>query len=99
MVETINGVQIGPGATLLTRMPLLHSSCAKPPVKLAIAPLVAAYASNVGLGMSEFTELVLMIDPPAFICGSAALQMRNIAVMLISNVLTHSSSGISSRAS
>ncbi|MNP60725.1 hypothetical protein D3C76_1558330 [compost metagenome] len=42
MVETISGVQIGPGATLFTRMFFGPSICARPAVKLAIAPLVVA---------------------------------------------------------
>jgi hypothetical protein len=72
MVAGINGVQIGPGATLLTRMPRSPSSWARPAVKFAIAPLVVAYGSSVGRGMSELMELVLMIDAPAPKCGSAA---------------------------
>jgi len=42
MVEGISGVQIGPGATALTRMPLPASIWASPPVKFWIAPLVVA---------------------------------------------------------
>src|SRR4051794_36079772 len=41
MVEGINGVQIGPGATAFTRMPLPPSIWAKPAVKLETAPFVA----------------------------------------------------------
>ncbi|MEG0883099.1 MAG: Fe/S-dependent 2-methylisocitrate dehydratase AcnD, partial [Janthinobacterium sp.] len=39
-------------------------------VKLAIAPLVVAYGSSVGLGESELIELVLMIELPLAIDGS-----------------------------
>lgn len=42
MVEGMSGVQIGPGATLFTRMPRSPSSCARPALKLATAPLVVA---------------------------------------------------------
>jgi len=38
----ISGVQIGPGATVFTRMPFSAASTAKPFVKFTIAPLVAA---------------------------------------------------------
>jgi hypothetical protein len=37
-----SGVQIGPGATALTRMPRCATSWAKPLVNVLIAPLVAA---------------------------------------------------------
>ena len=49
-----------------------------------------------GLGLSALIEVVLMIALPGFMCGSAALVIRNIAPMLVSNVLSHSSSLISS---
>ena len=39
---TTSGVQIGPGATALTRMPRSATSCARPFVNVLIAPLVAA---------------------------------------------------------
>ena len=42
MVEGISGVQIGPGATAFTRIPLLPSIWARPAVKLETAPLVEA---------------------------------------------------------
>ena len=42
IVEGISGVQIGPGATQLTRMPFSASNWAKPPVKFWMAPLVVA---------------------------------------------------------
>jgi hypothetical protein len=42
IVAGMSGVQIGPGATALTRMPRSMVSCASPLVKLTIAPLVAA---------------------------------------------------------
>src|SRR6267378_6163974 len=60
----INGVQIGPGATQLTRMPLSASSCARPAVKLAIAPFVVAYASSSGDGCLELMEAVLTMALP-----------------------------------
>ena len=37
-----SGVQIGPGATALTRMPRSATSCASPLVNVLMAPLVAA---------------------------------------------------------
>ncbi len=39
---TTSGVQTGPGATQLTRMPRSISSWASPFVKVTMAPLVAA---------------------------------------------------------
>ena len=65
-------------------------------MKFAIAPLVVAYGSSVGFGWSAFTDAVLMIDAPASMCGSAALQRRNIAAMFVSKCRSHSSSGMSS---
>ncbi len=38
----MSGVQIGPGATPLTRMPLSTSACDSERVSATIAPLVAA---------------------------------------------------------
>jgi hypothetical protein len=86
MVAGIKGVQIGPGATLLTRMPFSPTIWAKLAQKFAIAALVAAYGASVGLGMSEFTDELPMMDEPGFMCGIAALQRRNIAPMLVSKV-------------
>ncbi len=40
-VEGIKGVQIGPGATALTRMPFSTSAFASERVKATMAPLVA----------------------------------------------------------
>ena len=73
MVAGISGVQIGPGATELTRMPFSPSSWARLAEKLAIAALVAAYGARVGTGMSEFTEELPMIEEPGPMCGTAAL--------------------------
>jgi hypothetical protein len=42
MVAGIKGVQIGPGATLFTRIPLSPNSGAKLAEKFAMAALVAA---------------------------------------------------------
>jgi hypothetical protein len=38
-----------------------------------IAPFVVAYASKVGLGMSELIDAVLMMALPRRMCGTAAL--------------------------
>src|SRR5579884_3331894 len=73
IVDGISGVHIGPGATLLTRIPFSPSSCARLAEKLAIAALVAAYGARVGLGASEFTDELPMIDEPGDMCGNAAL--------------------------
>src|SRR5215212_4765601 len=96
MVAGISGVQIGPGATLFTRIPFSPSSWARLAVKLAIAALVAAYGARVGFGMSEFTEELPMIDEPAAMWGSAALQRWNMAEKFVAMVRSHSSSGTSS---
>jgi hypothetical protein len=69
----MSGVQTGPGATALTRIPCGARSCASDMVKVAMAPLVVAYGSSVGNGVIASTELVLMIDPPGRMCGTAAL--------------------------
>jgi hypothetical protein len=67
IVEGINGVQIGPGATALARMPFFASICARPPMKFWIAPFVVAYASSQVAGhqygfpacfLDEFLDLV-----------------------------------------
>ena len=42
IVDGIDGVQIGPGATQFTRIPFPASNWAKPPVKFWMAPLLAA---------------------------------------------------------
>ena len=72
-MDGISGVQIGPGATLFTRMPRSPSSPARLAEKFAMAALVAAYGASVGDGMSEFTDELQMIAAPARRCGSAAL--------------------------
>jgi hypothetical protein len=46
IVDGISGVQMGPGATLLTRIPLSPNSCARLARKLATAALVAAYGAR-----------------------------------------------------
>src|SRR3954464_13479795 len=96
MVEGISGVQIGPGATLLTLIPRSPRSCARLAEKFATAAFVAAYGASVGFGMSEFTDELPMIDDPADRCGSAALQRWNIAEKLVAIVWSHSSSEMSS---
>jgi hypothetical protein len=73
IVEGISGVQIGPGATLLTRIPRSPRSCARLAEKFAIAAFVAAYGDSVGEGLSEFTDELPMIDALSFMCGNAAL--------------------------
>src|SRR3954447_6745360 len=99
MVAGINGVQMGPGATLLARMPLSAYICASDAEKFAIPALVIAYGASCGLGMSEFTDDELMIDPPGGMCGTTSLQRTNIAVRLVASVWSHSSSLTSSRVS
>ncbi len=47
---TCNGVQIGPGATALTRMPRSANCAASPLVRFANAALVAAYCSKLVVG-------------------------------------------------
>src|SRR5918997_1778858 len=96
MVAGISGVQIGPGATLFTRIPFSPSSWARLAVKFAIAAFVAAYGARVGDGMSELTDELPMIAEPGAMCGTAALQRWSIASTLVRNVYPHSSSGISS---
>src|SRR3954451_18572421 len=86
MVAGMSGVQIGPGATLLTRMPCSPRSCARLAQKLAIAALVAAYGASCGDGMSEFTDELPMMEDPGFMCGTAALARRNKARTLVSKV-------------
>jgi hypothetical protein len=86
IVDGISDVQIGPGATLFTRIPRSPSSCARLAVKLAIAAFVAAYGASVGDGLSEFTDELPMIADPGFMCGTAALHRWNIAEMFVANV-------------
>src|SRR3954469_8277243 len=96
MVAGISGVQIGPGATLLARMPFGPSIWAMLPMKFAIAAFVAAYGRSVGAGWSDCTDVVAMIDAPGFMWGTAALVRLNSALRLVASVWSHSSSGISS---
>jgi hypothetical protein len=70
MVAGIKGVQIGPGATLFTRIPFSPNSCAKLAEKFAMAALVAAYGASVGEGISDFTDELPITDDPGPICGS-----------------------------
>ena len=56
MVDGISGVQTGPGATLLARMPFSASSWASEAVKFAMPALVIAYGARFGLGWSELTD-------------------------------------------
>src|SRR5688572_25193239 len=79
MVAGMSGVQIGPGATLFTRMPFSASICASEALKLAIPALVIAYGARFGLGWSEFTDDEFMIDAPGCMWGSASLVRVNIA--------------------
>ena len=67
-VAGISGVQIGPGATLFTRIPRSPSIPARLAAKFAIAAFVAAYGASVGDGISEFTEELPMIDDPGRMC-------------------------------
>ncbi len=76
MVDGISGVQIGPGATLLTRIPLSPSNWARLAEKLAIAALVAAYGARVGEGMSEFTDELPMTDEPGHMRQGGLDQMK-----------------------
>src|SRR6185437_15648139 len=84
IVEGMSGVQIGPGATLFTRIPREASRLPRDALKLAIPALVTEYGISVGFGWSELTDDVLMIEPPGCMCGSASLQSRNIAVRFTS---------------
>jgi hypothetical protein len=86
IVAGMSGVQIGPGATLFTRIPRAPSSCARLAVKFAMAAFVAAYGASAGDGLSEFTDELAMIDEPGFMCGTAALHRWNIAEMFVANV-------------
>jgi hypothetical protein len=72
-VAGISGVQIGPGATLFTRIPFSPNSWARLADKFAIAALVAAYGASVGEGMSEFTDELPITDDPEPRYGKAAL--------------------------
>jgi hypothetical protein len=86
MVAGMSGVQIGPGATLLARMPFSPSICARLAVKFAMAAFVAAYGARVGDGLSELTDELPMIDDPGATSGTAALHRWNIAEMFVANV-------------
>ncbi len=88
-----------PGATLLARMPLSAYICAMLAVKLAMPALVMAYGARLGLGMSEFTDEELMIEPPDGMCGITSLHSVNIAERFTARVWSHSSSETSSSVS
>src|SRR4051812_23636488 len=95
MVAGISGVQIGPGATLFARMPLLARDWARAAHMLAMPALVASYASSVGTGLSELTDELPMMLPPSGMCGTAALVRWKNADRLVAMVRFHSSSGMS----
>src|SRR4051812_46887813 len=96
MVAGISGVQIGPGATLLTRIPFEASIPASAPTMFAMPALVTSYGISSGFGVSEFTDVVPMIDDPGRMCGTAALTRWKKALRLVAIVWSHSSSVISS---
>src|SRR5699024_8579714 len=74
--ETCRGVQIGPGATALTRIPRGASCWASPLVKLLMADLVGAWWTRVGEGSYAWIELEVTIVAPAGRCARAALEIR-----------------------
>src|SRR6201999_1159056 len=96
MVAGMSGVQIGPGATLLARIPRSASIPARAADMFAMPPLVTSYASNWGDGLSELTDVVPMIEPPGGMCGTAALTRKKYALRFVATVRFHSSSEISS---
>ena len=67
-------VSVGPGITLLTVIPFsAANSVAKFRVKFSSAALLAAYKyTPPGVGTLAVLELVLIIRPPARICGITA---------------------------
>lgn len=79
LVAGMSGVLIGPGATLLTRMPFSPYICARLAQKLAIADLMAAQGASVGEGLSDWTDELPMIEDPGAILGTAALVRWNMA--------------------
>src|SRR5215212_7487278 len=95
MVAGMSGVQMGPGATQLTRIPLGPSIWASPPVKFWMAALVAAYGNSCGLGVSAWMDAVLITDPPFAMYGKANLHSQNIAYRLFFMVRSNSSVGMS----
>src|SRR5215207_7380125 len=96
IVAGMSGVQIGPGATLFTRMPFSASIWARLALKFAMPALVMAYGARFGLGLSELTDDELMIEAPGCMCGMASLHSVNMAERLVARVWSHSSSDTSS---
>ena len=72
MVPGMNGVQIGPGATAFTRMPLPVSAFANDREKARFAPFVVEYPTRESLPLKALTLVVFTIVAPSFRWGSAA---------------------------
>src|SRR3954468_5011103 len=96
VVAATRGVQTGPGATTLTRMPRGASCVDSAFENVTSAPFVVAYASSDADGWVAWIELTLMIDAPGCIAGTASRHRKNGAVMFVRSVFSHSSVGISS---
>src|SRR3546814_18304022 len=71
------GVQTGPGATPLTRMPRSMSCCAIARVQFAMPAFDTAYSARDGEGWKPCTLEVVMIAEPGLRCGDAALVSQN----------------------
>ena len=91
------GVDTGPGASALTRMPCGASSTACWRVKVSIAPLIEEYTQALVMPKDTATDERLMIEPPprATRCGVAACVHQKTPLMPTSSMRWILSSGIS----
>src|SRR5947207_9859437 len=79
------GVTIGPGATVLTRMPRSASSAAAVRAKERNAALVAEYALVPAVPLLSATLVFRMMEAPSFSSGSAFWMVKYAPLILMSN--------------
>src|ERR1700747_876062 len=86
-------VRVGPGATVLTRIPLPPNAAAQDRVRDSSAALVAAYTgASAELADAAVVEtLTTTPDPRAIIFGSSAAGRKNGARTLTSNIISNES--------
>src|ERR1700694_43119 len=91
-------VRVGPGATVLTRIPLAPNAAAHDRVRDSSAALVAAYTgASAKLADAAVVETLTMApDPRAIIFGSSAAVRKNGARTLTSNIMSNESMSCSS---
>ena len=90
-------MRVGPGATVLTRIPLAPNAAAQDRVKDSSAALVAAATGAKGTPTDAPIEEMLTMapDPRAIILGSSAAVRKNGARTSTSNMMSNDSTSCS----